>query len=197
LRELAGELSKETYKLFRNEILSQIKDKSVLDDYLKEMRRIRVEFESLLRNLGEAAMAVLERYGLSPDDFKGKGRSWIQYLKKIVDGKVEPPTQTFRANVGNRDGWFLKKEIPACIDSLYEELNPVLQEMVNCFGEPYVRYNTAVQSSKYIYALGILVDIDAVSRSMKRNIMYFSCPIRPEYSMRLSTRTMPRSFMKK
>lgn len=31
LRELAGELSKETYKLFRNEILSQIKDKSVLD----------------------------------------------------------------------------------------------------------------------------------------------------------------------
>lgn len=160
LRELAGELSKETYKLFRNEILSQIKDKSVLDDYLKEMRRIRVEFESLLRKLGEAAMAVLERYGLSPDDFKGKGRSWIQYLKKIVDGKVEPPTQTFRANVGNRDGWFLKKEIPACIDSLYEELNPVLQEMVNCFGEPYVRYNTAVQSSKYIYALGILVDID-------------------------------------
>ena len=73
---------------------------------------------------------------------------------------MEPPTQTFRANVGNRDGWFLKKEIPACIDSLYEELNPVLQEMVNCFGEPYVRYNTAVQSSKYIYALGILVDID-------------------------------------
>ena len=62
LRELAGELSKETYKLFRNEILSQIKDKSVLDDYLKEMRRIRVEFESLLRKLGEAAMAVLERY---------------------------------------------------------------------------------------------------------------------------------------
>ena len=54
----------------------------------------------------------------------------------------------------------MKKEIPACIDSLYEELNPVLQEMVNCFGEPYVRYNTAVQSSKYIYALGILVDID-------------------------------------
>lgn len=160
LRELAGELSKETYKLFRNEILSQIKDKSVLDDYLKEMRRIRVEFESLLRKLGEAAMAVLERYGLSPDDFKGKGRSWIQYLKKIVDGKVEPPTQTFRANVGNRDGWFLKKEIPACIDSLYEKLNPVLQEMVDCFGEPYVRYNTAVQSSKYIYALGILVDID-------------------------------------
>lgn len=83
LRELAGELSKETYKLFRNEILSQIKDKSVLDDYLKEMRRIRVEFESLLRKLGEAAMAVLERYGLSPDDFKGKGRSWIQYLKKL------------------------------------------------------------------------------------------------------------------
>ena len=124
------------------------------------MRRIRVEFESLLRKLGEAAMAVLERYGLSPDDFKGKGRSWIQYLKKIVDGKVEPPTQTFRANVGNRDGWFLKKEIPACIDSLYEKLNPVLQEMVDCFGEPYVRYNTAVQSSKYIYALGILVDID-------------------------------------
>lgn len=83
LRELAGELSKETYKLFRNEILSQIKDKSVLDDYLKEMRRIRVEFEALLRKLGEAAMAVLERYGLSPDDFKGKGRSWIQYLKKL------------------------------------------------------------------------------------------------------------------
>ena len=62
-------------------------------------------------------------------------RSCSQYLKKMVDGKVVPPTWTFRVKVGNRDGWFLKKEIPACIDSLYEELCPVLQEMVNCFGD--------------------------------------------------------------
>ena len=78
LRELAGELSKETYKLFRNEILSQIKDKSVLDDYLKEMRRIRVEFESLLRKLGEAAMADCR-----PMILRGRGVLGFSILKKL------------------------------------------------------------------------------------------------------------------
>ncbi len=160
LRELAGELSKENYKLFRASILSQIRDKSVLDGYLKEMRRICVEFESLLRKLGKTAVEILDRHGVSPEQFKGKSRSWAFYFVKLVAGRVEPPTQTFQTNVDNRDNWFGKTDIPACIETLYAELNPVMREIVADFEAPYIRYNTAVQSAKYIYALGILVDID-------------------------------------
>ncbi len=160
LRELAGELSKETYKMFRASILSQIKDKGVLDTYLKDMRRICTEFESLLRKLGETALDCIDRHGLPLDAFKGKGRSWAFYFKRLADGKITPPTQTFRNNVGNGDLWFAKSDVPACMESLYAELNPVMQSVADSFGQPYVRYNTAVQSSKYIYALGILVDID-------------------------------------
>lgn len=160
LRELAGELSKENYKLFRESILTQIKDKTVLDRYLREMRRLKSEFESLLRQLGETARSIIERHGVPMDRFKGKSRSWALYFGKLADGKYDPPTQTFRDNVDNRDNWFAKSDRPECIDSLYAELNPVMQEVVTAFGEPYVRYNTALQSAKYIYALGILVDID-------------------------------------
>ena len=113
LRELAGELSKENYKLFRASILSQIRDKSVLDGYLKEMRRICVEFESLLRKLGKTAVEILDRHGVSPEQFKGKSRSWAFYFAKLATGRVEPPTQTFQTNVDNRDNWFGKTDIPA------------------------------------------------------------------------------------
>lgn len=160
LRELAGELSKENYKMFRASILAQIKDKSVLDSYLKEMRRICAEFESLLRKLGKTAMEILERHGVAPEQFKGKSRSWAFYFAKLSAGRIDPPTQTFRTNVDNRDNWFGKSDVPACIEALYAELNPVMREIVADFETPYVRYNTAVQSAKYIYALGILVDID-------------------------------------
>lgn len=160
LRELAGELSKENYKLYRETILAQIKDKTVLDRYLREMRRVKSDFESLLRELGETAQSVLDRYGIPADRFKGKSRSWAFYFGKLANGKCDPPTATFRGNVDNRDNWFGKGDQPECIDALYAELNPVMRAIDEAFGDPYVRYNTAVQSAKYIYALGILVDID-------------------------------------
>lgn len=160
LRELAGELSKENYKLYRSSILSQIKDKTVLDRYLREMRRVKSDFESLVRQLGETARAIIERHGVPVDRFKGKSRSWALYFGKLADGRYDPPTPTFTGNVDNGDNWFGKSDRPACFDTLYAELNPVMREIVASFGEPYTRYNTAVQSAKYIYALGILVDID-------------------------------------
>ena len=160
LRELAGELSKENYKLFRESILAQIKDKTALDRYLREMRRVKSEYESLLRELGKTGREVLDRHGVAAESFKGKSNSWAFYFDKLAGGKFDPPTATFRGNVDNGDNWFVKSSRPECFDALYAELNPVMQTIVDAFGEPYVRYNTAVQSSKYIYALGILVDID-------------------------------------
>lgn len=176
LRELAGELSKENYKFYRESILEQIKDKTILDRYLREMRRVKSEFESLLRELGETARSVLARYGVPADRFKGKSHSWAFYFGKLAGGKCDPPTQTFRDNIDNRDNWFVKNGQPECLDALYAELNPVMRAIDDAFGEPYVRYNTAAQSSKYIYALGILVDIDRRIEAYERehNVLLLS-----------------------
>ncbi len=160
LRELAGELSKENYKIYRKEILSQIKDKSVLDSYLKEMRAICADFEKSLRRLGEEALSVLDRRGLSPDSFKYSNASWATYFNKLVKDDFTPPGKRFCEAVDQVANWFTKSAVPPTMDELYRELNPIAREVLDYFGEPYVRYNTAVQSSKYIYALGILVDID-------------------------------------
>ncbi len=160
LRDLAGELSKEKYKDSRTKILEKIKDKSFLDSYLKEMRRIMNDYELLISRLGGEALAIVERYGLSLDDFKGRSRSWALAFDKWATGNLTPPTKTFIDMVDNMDAWFNKKDTPSCIQELYANLNPIIQEVTGAFGEPFVRYHTAVQSAKYIYALGILVDID-------------------------------------
>ncbi len=160
LRDLAGELSKEKYKDSRAKILEKIKDKSFLDGYLKEMRRIMNDYEALVSRLGEEALAIVERYGLKLDDFKGKSRSWALAFGKWATGNLTPPAKTFIDVAHDVDAWFNKKDTPSCIQELYADLNPVAQEVIDTFGEPFVRYNTAVQSAKYIYALGILVDID-------------------------------------
>ncbi len=159
LRDLAGELNKESYKDYHAEIQEKIKDKTFLDSYLKEMRRIMRDYEAMLKQLGEKAMAIIGQYGLSVADFKGKERGWCSNFSKWAEGSLKPPTATFESMVDNQDGWFNKKDTPSCIQELYADLNPIAQEVMQAFGEPFIEYNTAEQSAKYIYALGILADI--------------------------------------
>ncbi len=159
LRELAGELNKETYKDCHTLIQEKIKDKSFLNGYLADMRSIMRDYESLVKRLGEEALAVIERYGLTPVSFKGKSRSWATAFGKWSQGNLLPPKDTFKDTVDDLDLWFTSSDRPACAEELYAELRPVAQELIDSFGEPWICYNTAVQSSKYIYALGILADI--------------------------------------
>ncbi len=158
LRDLAGELNKETYKDCHALIQEKIKDKTFLDDYLKEIRRIAREFEVTLKRLGEEAMAIIGRYGLTLADFKGKERGWISNFKKWAGGNVIPPTATFEQTIHDVNAWFTKN-VPPCVQELYADLSPIGQEVIVLFDKPFVRYNTAVESAKYIYALGILADI--------------------------------------
>lgn len=109
LRELAGELSKETYKLFRNEILSQIKDKSVLDDYLKRCA-VSVSSSSPFYGNWERQLWLYSNVmDCRPMILRGRGVLGFSILKNCR-WKSGASDTDFSGNVGNRDGWFLKKK---------------------------------------------------------------------------------------
>lgn len=74
---------------------------------------------------------------------------------------VESPKARFTSLEDEENNWFVKTSPHrAAILSIYPSLNPLVKETLLLFNTEYKTYMTAVETSKYLYALGILIDID-------------------------------------
>ncbi len=166
IKELARELTKENYKLFREYILSVTADKSLFRNYLKELKKIRLDFEKRLQDIGTIAIGIISDAGLKTSDFKNGATSGCNFFNKMAEKKwnkniVEPPKARFTSLEDEENNWFVKTSPHrAAILSIYPSLNPLVKETLLLFNTEYKTYMTAVETSKYLYALGILIDID-------------------------------------
>lgn len=168
IRNLAQEIFKERYKKRLPLIREKLYDRDFLSNYKKSLFVLRNSFEKEAKALGEQALNLIAKHGLTVTDFKGGSNSAFKFFDKMVAGNVEKrPTTTFINLAGNMDNWFTKTSSNKdLIASIYSDgLNDLVEKTTQLFTVPFVRYNTAMVITQHLYALGILADIDSRIRS--------------------------------
>lgn len=159
---LGQEVFKESFKLNSDQVSEDIADKEALERYRKELFLLIQSVEKEAQRLGEMGMALLQRYGLLPTDFAGKGRSAFLTLERLAGGEMKIPSATFMNLPDNIEKWYTRSDAPDVIQRItvvYNEgLNDCIRAIVGLFSN-LTDYNTAKEINRYYYTLGILNDI--------------------------------------
>jgi len=58
--------------------------------------------------IGNQAVEIASRFGLSEDDFAGKSRSVMAYFEKLANGTISEPSETVRSACNDETKWFSK-----------------------------------------------------------------------------------------
>lgn len=173
---LSKEVFKESYKSFSDKVREDIRDKKALEEYKNGLYAIIRSVETEMKDLGEKGMAVMQRYGLQPTDFKGGSNSALKYFDRWARGEIKEPTATFIGLADNVDGCYTKTTPQAMVQIIScafdDGLNDCIKGAVALFDD-LTAYNTAREIARYYYTLGILNDVSAEIAAYRedKNIM--------------------------
>ncbi|MEG0992972.1 MAG: UvrD-helicase domain-containing protein [Bacteroidales bacterium] len=179
LFSLSTEILKEEYKKNSDKILEFTSDKKNLTNFIRSMKEIRSNFEELVKELGKKGNDIIRRNGLKATDFTGKSRSAFLIFDVWEKGTVKPPAATLLKLIDTPDKWCPAKpgaELQMQIRAAYDDgLNEALREAETLFDNLPV-YQSALESLRYIFTVGILTDIDRNMREYSRenNLMLIS-----------------------
>lgn len=159
---LSREIFKESYKVFSDAVKQDIENKTSLEEYKNDLYTIIRQVEKEARQLGEKGLAVLNRYGLKPSDFKNGSRSPIYQFEKLAKGEFKEPTATFINLADCMEGCYTKTTPEAMVSiiccAFQDGLNDCIKGVVSLFSD-LKAYYTAKEIIRYYYTLGILTDI--------------------------------------
>ena len=158
---LAKQIFNEIYKTLTQEEKEVIEDKSALFAYRKKMRDIVNEFESKLKEMALRGLTLMDKHGLTHEDFKYGKNSGVSILHKHKTGIAETPGTRFYNLRNNIDVWFTKNcEKETIFREVYQSgLNDNFCEICEFFDTHLVEYQSAKAILNYFFTLGILSDI--------------------------------------
>lgn len=179
IHSLAREIFKENYKTLVSRSDRDELDKDLLNEYKKELSAIIGAYENRLKQLGEKAINILQRYHLRPDSFKFGSTSGVGVVEKWAKGIVEEPKARLIGLQDNLDVWYTKTtpaDVRGNLESAYPEFNECIKEAIQHYTGNRRAYATAYEINRYFFTLGILSDIDKKVREYcaENNVMLIS-----------------------
>ena len=159
--ELGKEINKERFQE-REEALHQVfNDREQLQDYIREMDRIRFSFEKKLSGYGTEALAIMEREGLELDDFKGKSSGVGAYFHHWANANYKEPSSTILKSDENPEEWIAKgSDARERVLGAYNRgLKDCLRDCLHLFHEEYLAYLSSIEVKSFLHVLGILNEI--------------------------------------
>lgn len=176
IQALSGEIFKESYKAFSLEVQEDIANKELMDDYKKMLHSYVQSFERKSQQIGEKAINIIDRFGLSIEDYKGGTRSPFKSFLKWATGYIVEPTASFSKLKNDISNWYTSKTDNVTknkIEDTYNSgLNDCICEIITHYSNSSM-YQTAYEINRYFFTLGILGDIDHKIReyTSENNIM--------------------------
>ncbi len=163
IKKLAEELFKERFQeLYTSD--NQKFDKSELSDYLKELYKIKNNFETQMSAFAEQYKKVIENAGIDSGAY-GRNFKTISnhFLKKIAE---EKKYDNFTAAILNaREGienWYAKSasaDVISDIKMLYPKLSVIIENYFRLFETEHENYYTAQEIITNFHAFGIINDL--------------------------------------
>lgn len=171
LTSLGGELFRERLQE-RLHLLTAFSGEGENDrSYLELLYKVINGFESTVRKMASALVAVYKAEGLEMDDFPYKGGGVGNFLEKTAGG-VMPEEITVRPRGASErpEAWVTRShprynEILALATS---RLQPGLQQLVSYFDEHSRSYNTAQVIASQWYTAAVLADLNREVATLSR-----------------------------
>ncbi len=163
IRNLGGEIFKETFKLLPGGARQQLQNRDNLKAYQSRLVALRARFEEELREMAGAWLRAMEAAGLAIDDFSYAGGGLAGYPQKLAAGKFEPPGQRVQKALEPGSPWCPAKA-PAAVRQRVERardgvLQGLLRDMAVYYESNCAAYETARAMLRHFGTLGILVDL--------------------------------------
>ncbi|MDL2251910.1 UvrD-helicase domain-containing protein [Odoribacter sp. OttesenSCG-928-J03] len=162
IADLGSELFKENYMLLDKKILEKFNDKVFLKEYQLFLHKIISEYENELTSIADQAIGIIDRSGLTIENFKNGKKGCVNHFYKLRERKFDEPKPTAYNAVDNIDSWITKTTDQANrsrIEAVFPELNALLKRAVDLHTEQYRYYLSAIQIDTNLYQLGILNDL--------------------------------------
>lgn len=161
LLQLGGEIFKESFKEFSENIIKKIEDRDFLNNYRDGLYKIKSSFESDLTKLGEEGLKIMVDHQLTINDFPYKDKGAAAIFQKLAGKDFSPPGKRFRETVEDVDKWYTKSsyrktDIQAACNN---GLSVVASKIIQCYDTRGKDYITADLILKNLFTLGILSDI--------------------------------------
>ncbi|HAN19417.1 MAG: hypothetical protein A2X13_01965 [Bacteroidetes bacterium GWC2_33_15] len=165
--KLAQEIFKEEYKSFDQALIKKMNDKAFLKDYLNKLQEIKAKFENTLKAFGKQGLQIIEKNGLTIEDFSyGKSGVAGYFINISEKNDFEPRTRAI-SGTESIDPW-IKKDSPKkeiIENALHNGLFELLLDAIHFYNENHVDYYTSLNILRFIHTLGILTDIANKLRS--------------------------------
>lgn len=151
---LSRELLKESNRETLQKALSKADVKRIVSQAALSNKKSRERYAEL----GQRAMDIITRAGVSTSDFKGASNSFAKIFQRIADGEVKAPTTTFISMRGTMDGW-CKKGSPA--ECVVAELSPILDDICDHYENDVKLWNSADLVRENYRSFALLSDLYA------------------------------------
>jgi len=160
INELAKEIFKENFLSLDEEKLKVLKDKNLLRNYQKKVKKFKDNFEKKQKEIGEKALKIIENNNLKLTDFKYGKSSFANIFKKISYKNFDINKRAIDAQ-NDISVWRTEKsKKKKSIEKAYQDgVNELLIKSISIYEEDFEKYNSADIILKFFYTLGILTDI--------------------------------------
>jgi len=161
IKKLGNEIFKENYQYKVEEINVKLHDRDFLRSYIQKIKKIKIDFETKVKQTAEQALHILASYDLKHEDFKWSLTNTFEKLKngnfeisnRFIDCAYEV-TNCYKKDTNN--------DIINIIEQAYQNgLQQCFIGIVELFNMDFFIYNSAIIILKNINTLGILTDIAA------------------------------------
>ena len=158
---LGKELFKEKFQIFFPENNHSAYTRESINNLRSELDRIIAVYENTLQSKAIECMQLIEKHGLTIDDFLYKSGGVAGFLKSMAEKNIREPKVRVNAAAESTDAWITrnhsKKQL---IESLVDQkLKPFLIHILDYYHNNDIRYHTAIEVKKHLRILGILTDL--------------------------------------
>lgn len=157
--KLAEELFREKYRLLSFRAGSEIENKEFLEQYLKDLKLIAVDFEQKLTCFGRRCMDLWNEFDLRDDMFYSKSKGIPAFIKNLLNAEAkDPPKAVYEIN-SDPPRWSTGPADPKLTSALKAGLDNAVREALRFYDENKLIYKTIKAVESNIYTLGIMSDI--------------------------------------
>ena len=168
IKSLGGEIFKESNR----EALQAAMPKQELAAMIARLTKRLGEVVGQYCAIAQQALAIMHASGVSPDDFKGKSKSFAHYFTRAA-AELTPPTATVLKCAASTDGW-CSADSPAA--PLVAQLQPLLAGLCDSYRSASRLSESVKALQKNFRGFALLTDLYAKVRELceKQNTMLLS-----------------------
>ncbi len=174
ISQLAVELFKEKFDSYDNEKNANAEYEDIKQKF-QIVNNIKLEFEKNVKNISTKAINIFKKEEFNANLGRNIGYLKNYFTKKIVEkSKIEDllPNKTIRGMADDKDAWTAKTasaNVKNIADNLYNQLNPLLNEMLLLLQNEFKYYLAAVNVLSIFHAYGILRKLASLLPEYRNN----------------------------